>query len=68
MEEAFPSSEIAFFKESLILASGNGFSTNYKLCAFIRGFSLLVDTILKLGVNQFSSIFSIPNTASSFSG
>ena len=68
MEEAFHSSEIAFFKESSILASGNEFSINYKLCAFIRSFLLLVDTILKLGVNEFSSIFSIPNSASSFSG
>ena len=38
MEEAFRSNEIAFFKESFILASGNGFLINYKLCAFIRGF------------------------------
>ena len=28
MEEAFRSSEIAFFKESYILASGNGFPIN----------------------------------------
>ena len=66
MEEAFRSSEIAFFKESFILASGNGFSINYKLCAFNRSFFSLVDTILKLDLNQFSSIFSIPNSASSF--
>ena len=38
MELAFRSSEIAFFKESFILASGNGFSINYKLCVFIRSF------------------------------
>ena len=68
MEEAFRSSEIAFFKESFILADGNGFSINYKLCVFIRIFFLLVDTILKLGVNQFSSIFYIPNSAISLSG
>ena len=47
MEVAFWSSEIAFFKESLILASGNGFSINYKLCAFIRSFFLKVDTMLE---------------------
>ena len=47
MEVAFRSSEIAFFKESFVLASGNGFSINYKLCAFIRSFFLLVDTILQ---------------------
>ena len=46
MKVAFRSSEIAFFKKSFILASGNGFSINYKLCAFIRSFFLLVDTIL----------------------
>ena len=34
MEVAFRSSEIAFFKESFILAIGNGFSISYKLCAF----------------------------------
>ena len=48
MEVAFRSSEIAFFKESFILASGNGFSINYKLCAFIWSFFLLVDTILEI--------------------
>ena len=48
MEVAFRSNEIAFFKESFILASGNGFSINYKLCAFIRIFFLLVDTILEI--------------------
>ena len=63
MEEPFRSSEIVFFNEPSILASGNGFSINYKLCAFIRSFFLLVDTILKLGANIFSSIFSIPASA-----
>ena len=48
MEVAFRSSEIAFFKESFILASGNGFSINYKLCAFIRSFFLLVHTIFEI--------------------
>ena len=48
MEVAFRSSEIAFFKESFILASGNRCSINYKLFAFIWGFFLLVDTILEI--------------------
>ena len=48
MEVAFRSSKIAFFKQSFILASGNGFSINYKLCAFIRSFFLLVDTMLEI--------------------
>ena len=48
MEVAFQSSEIAFFKESFVLASGNGFSINYKLCAFIQSFFLLVQTILEI--------------------
>ena len=48
MEVAFWSSEIALFKESFILAGGNGFSINYKLCAFIRNFFLLVDTMLEI--------------------
>ena len=37
MEVAFRSSEIAFFKESFILASGNGFSIN--LCFYSVLFS-----------------------------
>ena len=48
MEAAFRSSEIAFFRKSFVLASGNGFLINYKLYAFIRSFSLLVDTILDI--------------------
>ena len=47
MEVAFRSSEIEFFEESFILASGNKFSINYKLCAFIQSF-FLVDTILQI--------------------
>ena len=34
MEVAFRSSEIAFFKESFVLAIGNRFSISYKLCVF----------------------------------
>ena len=47
-EVAFRSSEIAFFRKSFVLASGNGFLINCKLYAFIRSFSLLVDTILEI--------------------
>ena len=63
MEVAFWSSEIALFKESFILASGNGFSINYKHCAFIRNFFLLVVQCLKLSENQFSLIFFYSLTA-----
>ena len=48
MEVDFWSSEIALFKESFILASGNEFLINCKLCAFIRNFFLLVDTMLEI--------------------
>ena len=48
MKVVFRSSEIAFFKESFILAGGNGFSINYKLCAFIQSFFLLMDIILEI--------------------
>ena len=48
MEAAFWSSGIALFKESFILASGNGFSINYKFYAFIRNFFLLVDAMLQI--------------------
>ena len=48
MEVAFRSREIAFFKESFILASENGFLINDRLCAFIRSFFLVVDTRLEI--------------------
>ena len=48
IEVAFRSSEIAFFGKSFDLACGNGFLINYKLYAFIRSFSLLVDIILEI--------------------
>ena len=41
-------SEIKFFKEYFVLASGNGFLINYTLCGFIRSFFLLVNTILQI--------------------
>ena len=48
MEAVFRSSEIVFFKVSLIVATGNGFSVNCKHCAFIQSSFLLVDTILEI--------------------
>ena len=66
MEVAFRSSEIAFFKESFILASGNGFPIDYKL--LFGAFFCWWTQFLKLSEKQFSSIFSLPNSGSSFSG
>ena len=48
MEVIFLTSEIKFFNESFILASGNGLSINYTLCAFIRRFFQLVDIMLEI--------------------
>ena len=55
MEVAFRSSEIAFFKESFILASGNGFPIDYKL--LFGAFFCWWTQFLKLGVKQFSPFF-----------
>ena len=68
MEVAFRFSEIAFLKEYFILASGNGFPINYKLCAFIRSFFLLVDAMLEIRCKPVFFNFSIPNSGSSFPG
>ena len=38
MEAVFGPTEIVFFNESVILASGNSFSFNYKPFAFIQSF------------------------------
>ena len=48
MKVAFQSIEIAFFNEFFIMSNRNGFCINYKLCASIRSFFLLVDTILEV--------------------
>ena len=61
MEVAFRSSEIAFFRKSFVLASGNEFLINCKLYAFIRSFSLLVDTILEIRCKPIFFHFLIPN-------
>ena len=63
MEVAFRSSEIAFLRKSFALASGNGFWINCKLYAFIRGFSLLVDTILEIKCKPIFFHLLIPNLA-----
>ena len=48
LEVAFRSSEIAFFKKSFILTSGNGFSINLKLWGSIRTFFMLVGSMLEI--------------------
>ena len=59
MEVACRSSEIGFFKQSFILASGNGFPINYSLCAFICSFSLLVDAIVEIRCEPIFLPFSL---------
>ena len=61
MEVAFRSREIAFFRKSFVVASGNGFLINCKLYAFILSFSLLVDTILEVRCKPAFFHFFIPN-------
>ena len=61
MEVAFRSSEIAFFRKSFVLASGNEFLINCKVYAFIRSFSLLVDAILEIRCKPIFFLFLIPN-------
>ena len=68
MESVFWSSEIAFFNAFFVLADENGFPIIYKPCVFTYSFFLLVDTILEISANQFSTIFSTLNSGSSFSG
>ena len=58
-EVAFRFSEIAFLRESFILVSGNGFSINCKLCAFICNFFLLVDAMFEV---RYKSVFFILET------
>ena len=43
--------------ESFSLASGNRFSIKYELCAFIRSFFLLVDTILEIRCQPIFFLF-----------
>ena len=56
------------FIKSFIMTSGYSFWVNFKSCTFVQNFFLCWKALLKLGVNQFSLIFSVPNSGSSFSG
>ena len=53
MEAVFWSTEIVFFNESFILASGNGFPLITNLLLLFRVFFLLVDTILEIKCRPF---------------
>ena len=57
MEVAFRSNEIAFFKESFILASGNGFRSITNFVLLFGFFFCWWTQFLKLGVNQFIKFF-----------
>ena len=50
------------------MTSVYSFWVNFKSCTFVQNFFLCWKALLKLGVNQFSLIFSVPNSLSSFSG
>ena len=53
------------FKKSFITASVHSVWVNFKPCAFIQMFLFCCwKALLKLGVNQFSSIFWVPNSGS----
>ena len=67
VETAFPASGNEVFVKSFITTSVYGFCVNFKPCAFIQSFrSYCWKALLKVSVNQFSSIFSVPNSGSSF--
>ena len=69
-----PASGSSFFQlversfYQIITTSVYGFCVNFKPCAFIQSFFFFCcwKALLKLGVNQFSSTFSVPNSGSSF--
>ena len=64
-----PDSRGRVFIKSFIATSGYRFWVNFKSCAFIQMYSFSYrKALVKLGVNQFSTIFSVPNNESSFSG
>ena len=67
MEVAFRFSEIKFFKESFWLVETD-FRLITNLVLLSRACFLPVDTMLEISCNQFSSIFSVPNSGSSFYG
>ena len=68
MKVAFRFSEIAFFKESFILASRMDFRLITNFVLLFGTFFCWWTQCLKLDANQFSAIFSIPISGSSFSG
>ena len=66
-KQHFPASENGIFIKSFITASVYGFWVNFKPCAFIQSFFFCYwKALLKLGANQFSSMFFVPNSGSSF--
>ena len=68
-KQLFPARGNGVFIKSFIKTSAYGFSVNFKQCAFIQRFPFCCwKALLKLGVNQFSSIFSVPNSGCSFPG
>ena len=66
-KQVFRASGNGVFIKSFIMTSVYGLSVNLRPCAFIQNFFLCCKALLKFGVNQFSSIFSVPNSGTSFS-
>ena len=68
-KQLFPASGNRVFIKSFIATTACRFWVNFKPCAFIWSFFFCCcKALLKLGVNQFSSISSVANSRSSFSG
>ena len=69
-KQLFPASGNGVFIKSFITTSVYGFWVNFKpwIKAFRDFFFCCRKVLLKLRVNHFSSIFSVPNSGSSFSG
>ena len=66
LKQLFPASGNEVFVKSFITTSVYGFYVNFKPCAFIQSFRFYCwKALLKGSVNQFSSIFSVPNSGSS---
>ena len=69
LKQVIPSSRSEVFIKFFTTTSEYGFWVNFKPYAVIQSFSFCCwKALLKLGVNQFSLIFSVPNSESSFSG
>ena len=68
-KQLFSCSGSGVFIKSFTTTSVYGFWANFKPWAFIQSFFFCCwKALLKLGVNQFSSIFSVSKSGSSFSG